>query len=525
MGFRSLTRPIGPRGAHPRSRFGAWRARVSDRIARSSRFFLLGVVVACGIEVLVDWNQTLMEINVLRSTIRLKGENYVGILGKAADDELAAKDAAGLERLTHGIFDDEDAIYVRFTDANGAVVWDRLKADLPPALAGTGSGSFTQRYAHMMARDAHLALADPAGLAARVANSRYKDFAQAWTDATAKVVAAIAPPKPTGPRHGVVVYQDRLRDENHEKDDTISYAVGTVLGEDGNDLGTVLVAFDMARTNAAVRMKYLKFAGICSFFVALILVQNIVSRRNRLRLLDLEATYATAKRALRDAMPGADVRSGDLVASGSVDQASGPIDGMVWCAADEGGSVLVMVVDPDGEGIDAASVGLHVVRRFMERRHAGARPSLDEELAALGLAAGEIPRTRPLGALLLRVDAGTGAYEALGGSLAHLRVVGGAAPESPVLRASDEALPEGIVGPLRRASGVLGPGASVVAICADAARLDEAAFADGVARYVARTHEPGVAVPTQDAAIWTRGRAAALAERDIGVVAVSRAPG
>ena len=182
----------------------------------------------------------------------------------------------------------------------------------------------------MMERDAHLALTDPAGLAKRVANSRYKDFAQAWTDATAKVVAAIARPKPSGLRRGVVVYQDRLRDENHEKDDTISYAVGTVLGEDGNDLGAVIVAFDMARTNDAVRMKYLKFAGICSFFIALILVQNIVSRRNRLRLLDLEATYATAKRALRDAMPGADVRSGDLVASGSIDQASGPIDGMVW---------------------------------------------------------------------------------------------------------------------------------------------------------------------------------------------------
>ncbi len=57
---------------------------------------------------MLDWNATLVEINVLRNTIRLKGENYVGILGKASDDELGARDRAGLERLSHGIFDDED---------------------------------------------------------------------------------------------------------------------------------------------------------------------------------------------------------------------------------------------------------------------------------------------------------------------------------------------------------------------------------------------------------------------------------
>lgn len=57
------------------SRFAVWRARLSERLAHSSQFFLFGLIVACGIEVLVDWNQTLFEVNVLRDQIRQKGLN------------------------------------------------------------------------------------------------------------------------------------------------------------------------------------------------------------------------------------------------------------------------------------------------------------------------------------------------------------------------------------------------------------------------------------------------------------------
>src|SRR5579872_6400236 len=130
-----------------------WRARLSHRMARSSRVFLLGLMLACGIEVLVDWNQTLFEINVLRNAVRQKGESYVGILAKASDDELAAKDTLGLDRLSHGIFDDEDAVYVRFTDLAGAVVWDKLKPDFDATFRQHGSEPFRQHYAHLMAHD------------------------------------------------------------------------------------------------------------------------------------------------------------------------------------------------------------------------------------------------------------------------------------------------------------------------------------------------------------------------------------
>jgi hypothetical protein len=522
MGFRSLTRAAPIDHREPRSGFAAWRMRLSERIARSGGLFLLGVVVACGIEVLVDWNQTLVEINVLRNAIKQKGDSYVGILAKASDDELAAADKPGLERLSHGIFDDEDAVYVRFTDVTGKVVWDKLAPEFAEKFQHANSEPFVQRYEHLMERDTDRALHDPEGLKAHVANSKYTDFAQAWTDATARVIASVAAPKPASPSRGLVVYQDRLRDEKHQKDDSISYAIGTVLGEDGKDIGTVIVAFDMARTNGAVRLKYVKFSGLCSFFVALILVQNVMSRRNKLWLLELQSKYAAAKSALRDAMPGADVRCAALSASGAVEQARGPLDGMVWSAADEGGSLLVAVVDPDGDGVDAAAVGLHVARTFLGRRRGGTRPALEDELRALGEAASNIPLTRPLEALLLRVDASTGAYEALGGSLAQLRVLGGATVESVDLRPIEGDAPAGIVGPLHRASGTLDAGRSIVAICCDDSKVEGRSFADAIGKYLARTHEPRAAVPAADAAIWARGKSAALAGSDIGIVAVTR---
>jgi hypothetical protein len=269
--------------------FAERRARLADRLARSSRVFLVGIVVACGVEVLVDWNQSLWEINVLRGAVRQKGESYVGILGKASDDELAARDRAGLDRLTHGIFDDEDAVYVRFTDASGAVVWDKLAPTFAEAQAASGAEPFASRWSHAMERDTEGTLHDPERLRAQLAASRYRDFAQVWTDATARVIASIAPPKAAGATKSAVFYQDRLRDERHEKDDAITYALGPVEAASGEALGTVLVAFDMARTNQAVRMKYVKFAGVVTFFVGLILVQNIVSRRMKMRLYELEA--------------------------------------------------------------------------------------------------------------------------------------------------------------------------------------------------------------------------------------------
>lgn len=497
------------------SRLAAWRARVADRLARSSRVFLLGLMVACGIEVVVDLNQTLFEINVLRSAIRQKGDAYVGILAKASDDELPAKDVAGLERLSAGIFDDEDAEYVRFTDTSGTIVWDKAKPD-----ADRAHGGFRAHFAHLMERDTREILDDPDGLKQRLASSRYKDFAQSWSDTTAKVAALVSPPKAKPATQGLIIYQDRLRDENHERDETTTYAIGTVV-VDGKNIGTALVAFDMERTNAGVRTKYLKFAGMVTFFVALILVQNTLSRRDKLRLLDLESRYVTAKKALAAALPDDDVKKGPLVAAGALDQAKGPVDGMIWGAGEEPSSLLVAAVDPDGDGIDAASVGLHVARTFRARRTGEDAPALDDEVRALGQAANEIPLTRPIGVFLLRVNV-TGEWEAVLGSFAAMRVLGAGRIDTPAAEPCEGDAPEGVVGPLFRSRGTLAPGESLVVLCAGMAKKEHKLEADALAKYVARTHEDGKLIPVDDAAIWTRGRNSSLVENDIVVLAVSR---
>ncbi len=501
-------------GKNAPSRTAAWRARVADRLARSSRVFLLGLMVACGIEVVVDLNQTLFEINVLRSAVRQKGDAYVGILAKASEEELSAADVAGLEHLSSGIFDDEDAEFVRFTDASGKVVWE--KAEVSPE--HPRAADFSTHYAHLMERDEHAILTDPDGFKQRILSSRYKDFPQVYADTTAKVAALISPPKPAPTSHGLIVYQDRLRTETHERDEVTTYALGTVVA-DGKTIGTTLVAFDMDRTNAGVHMKYLKFAGMVTFFVALILVQSTLSRRDKLRLLDLEARYTTAKRALVKALPDKDLKLGGLVVSGALEQAKGPVDGMIWGAVEDDDSVMVLAVDPDGDGIDAAAVGLQVAKTF-KARPAKAR-SLDDEILALGLAATDIPLTRPIGVFLLRAKT-NGDWEALFGSFATLRKLRGARVQTPTAEPVESDAPEGVVGPLFRAAGTLDFGESLVILCAGMGKKEHKLEADALATYVARTHEAGKLVAVEDAAIWMRGRNSALVENDLIVLSVSR---
>ena len=98
------------------SRFAAWRSQLADRLAQSSQVFLLGLVIACGVEVLVDWNQTLFEINVLRDQIRQKGLNYAGLLARAVVEPVLSRDRATFDRLAQGLLDDEDAVFVRIVD-------------------------------------------------------------------------------------------------------------------------------------------------------------------------------------------------------------------------------------------------------------------------------------------------------------------------------------------------------------------------------------------------------------------------
>jgi len=268
--------------------------RLMARLERSAGFFLTVLLVLCAVEVAVDWNSTLYEINVLRAQLKEKAENYADLLRKAAEPAILAYDADELERLSAGVFDDDDLVYVRFTDLLGNTLFDRLRPDYARAFAGKHHETFRDHYRRPMTRDTAGIADDPIGLKERMQRSRHRDFIQAFTDTENALLSRFsAPPqKPVEPR---VLYQDRLADADGTRDADTSYSVGAVTAPDGEVYGVVLVAFRHDKLNHAANGKLLKGLGMVVFFVGLILVQNLSSRKSKLRLMELEAATRSAK--------------------------------------------------------------------------------------------------------------------------------------------------------------------------------------------------------------------------------------
>lgn len=519
---------------------------MADRLARSSRVFLITLIVLLGIEIVVDWNQTLVEINVLRDQIRLKGISYAGLLARAAVEPMVAGDRHTLTLLASGILDDEDAIYVRMTDPRGRLIFDRLDADFAAQDAKAGRAPFPQRYAHFLDRDATGVSQDFDGFRMRLANSRYRDLPQIWSDALARLAARFTPPPPLPTSRARILYQDRLRDAQYRRDESTTWAI-TPVQYQGEPVGAILVAFDMTRTNRAVRNKYIKGLGIVLFFVALIVFQNIAGRRDKLRLLDLESRHARAKQALQQALPMQPLCVQGLQIGAALDQARGHVDGLVWDVAEEGSAAWFLVVDPDGDGIDAAAIGLHVLATFRKRRQADASIDALEEIRALGAATREIPLTRPIGLLLLRVD-GSGSFAGYRADFVRLCLADGSAtakPSEPAViegdvvfaetgadadgpadgaeGASEESRPPlGLLGPLYRVAGTLQEGQTLVIAAAGKGPRGLCIDVETIARYLGRARG-AAGLSIADASTWARGKQGGLVESDILILTVQRA--
>lgn len=511
------------------SRLAVLRARIRARLSHSSHVFLLGLLVACGIEVVVDWNSTLFEINVLRDGMRQRGLNYSRILANAAVDPMLSFDPEALDRLCEGLFHDEDVVFVRFTDQQGTVMLDRLRDKYGARFAKRRKLPFADYYASQMRRDIGGILADPEMLAQRMASSRHRDFVQAWNDLIERLERRLTGPKPQVERRGaVVLYQDRLKRKPDGHDAEVTYALSTVTDERGEDLGVVLVAFSMDSVNSQIVKKYLKGLGMVVFFVGLILIQNILSRREKLRLFELEERQRAAKQALREALPagtGDTIDLGVLTVAGGLLQSEGIVDGVAWdlLAPGESGSpseMLLLVVDPDGEGVSAVATSLHVLRTFRQRRAAGCPSDFLSELTALGQAALTIPLTRPLHLWLLRLDLQSGAIEGVCSPMGaawvlHPRTAGRSAPpplleltETPLC--STEETPPGLVGPLFGFRGELPPGALLCGLFTGAGRPTQKRDTDGhaLAEHLVRTRRNKTELGAVAAAAsgWARGR-------------------
>ncbi|HEY1958303.1 MAG TPA: SpoIIE family protein phosphatase [Polyangiaceae bacterium] len=490
-----------------------------ERFARSFQVFLLGVIIACGIEVAVDWHSTLGDIRVLRARVTQRGESYAAVLVHPLGGPVALGDVAEVGRLVDGVFDDRDVVFVRVVSPDQKTLYERIDPAYATWFEGARHQTFDAYYAHQLDRDTKGVMTDADGLRARMEGSRHRDIAQSYQDLL--VSLHVASPDQTKLRgNAVVLFQDRLYTfDKKSHDDAVTYALGKIEGG-----GAIVVGFDMRETNAAIRAKYLKGAGMVLFFVMLILVQNVGSRREKLRLLDLESKYASAKESIRNALP-APIETSALRVAGAIAQSVGSVDGMLFDAWSSDDTVEIVLVDPEGDGVEAAAVALHVRATYRHRREDSIRATLVEELAALGSASRRIPGERPLGAVIVRVR-GDGSIEGVRCGMSAPRVVHGTEVRALDERDLDEAA-EGLTPPMRAISGALGAGELLVfasdGLGGASRRIDPNAVASFVARTRASaTTRVDLASLASDATTWARGTSAETAQDDILVVLAER---
>ena len=265
-------------------------------------------------------------------------------------------------------------MYVRFSDALGNTLHDRVRADYAAAFAKRHRGlTFRDHYRHQMERDAGGMMTDPLSYA--IASHRAATATSSRRSPTRRTGCSRASPRRrrrTQPPP-MVLYQDRLYDDARQLDRGLSYALGVIATERGDATGVALVAFRHDRMNRAVVGKLLKGLGITLFFVGLILVQNVLSRRAKLRLLDLEAALSAARAAIRASTPETPAYGGGQlgVAFAQADRLGGTVYDL---HARDDGSVELLLAVPAGAGVDAAFASI-VLRDLYRRQGRAADPA------------------------------------------------------------------------------------------------------------------------------------------------------
>jgi hypothetical protein len=385
----------------PPSKFRESLGRVGERIGRSAGFFLAVLVVLCAIEVAVDWNATLYEINVLRTSLRDKAEHYAELLRKAGENGVLGYDWDELERLSGGLFDDEELVYVRFSDVLGNPIYDRLRPEFATGFYDAhDKTSFRAWYRVLMSRDVNGMLRDPIRLRAKMGSSRHRDFIQAFTDTENRLFAWFSKPAAVHAESPRVLYQDRLSGKGGEPDTSLTWALGAITAEGGETFGVVLVAFSTEKLTRATAAKLWKGLAVTVFFVGLILVQNVLGRRSKLRMQRLEQALAAARAAIGAALPKAPERLGERTVGVAFKQAE-RLGGTLYDISAVADELELLVVVPEGSGVDAAFASLAFSEAY--RRSPAGPPG--ERLAAALAAYDQSPLARRVAVLLGRIAA------------------------------------------------------------------------------------------------------------------------
>jgi len=361
-------------------------AKIALRFERSSRVFLLMLATLCLVEIAVDWNSTLYEINVLRGDLRRKAQSYADVLRKAAERAIVTRNPAELRLLSTGLFDDTDTVFVRFVAADESSVYEELRPSYAAEFERRHHSPFREHYAYVMSRDVHGMLTDPRGLQSRMLNSRHRDLVQVFTDGEDHLLARLLhrTPGDEPPPHSL--YQDRLADRAGTLDRDLTYALGVISTSDvESPTGVVLIAFRADPLNSAIRGKLLKGLAVTLFFLLLILVQNVLGRRSKLRLLDLESVLAAARTAVRNALPAA--ASSAAWSMGLAFRQAEKLGGTVYDLR-AGERVELLLLSPRDQGVALAFAALQL--RDQYRRARAALPTDAPVSTLVGALLGEL---------------------------------------------------------------------------------------------------------------------------------------
>ena len=416
---------------------------IAGRLERSQHVFLAGLVVAFAVEILVDWNATFYEINVLRATLRDKATHYAAILRLAAEAPVQARDTARLGELSRRLLEDDEVIYIRATDGTGAILSE----------AGAPLGV---RYRKQIGRDVSQMLKDPAEQRRLVAESTHRDILQSITDAEDRAIRLVTgkAPDPPPPSERTVVYQDRLYDEGtRDEDRTVTWALATVEAPGGATSGLVLVALKTDRLRKQIARKLWKGLAVTVFFLGVILVQQLSSRRAKLRMLSLRDALAAARTAIGAALPKAPPTVAGLDGALAFEQAE-RLGGTIYDfhpAPGPCGAFDVFVALPEGSGIDVAFASVFL--RDEQRRLRRELPDPSPEPLLVALAAGyeRAPIHRRSALLLFRVDRAACEVRGVAGGVLPPIVLDPAGESIlPSLEPLDAALGDQIDGPVRR---------------------------------------------------------------------------
>jgi hypothetical protein len=252
-----------------------------------------------------------------------------------------------------------------------------------------------------------------------------------------------------------VLYQDRLSDEQGGIDGSVSWSLGAVEAPDGQTTGVVLIAFDHTGLNAAVRGKLRKGAAVTLFFVALILVQNVASRRAKLRMAELERTRRGLERALAQLQPVGLPSLPGLDVGRVYDRGALPL-GLLDELRVVRGALQLLVIAPSAESEEGAGASLALLAAW---RATSEEAPLEERLRqALGAAATKVsPGAVGLFALELGRDGAVDGY--VSGMARPVRLAAAGAPV-PLLPVDTAGAPLGsalLVEPLVRVTGEPSP--------------------------------------------------------------------